>query len=92
MVPSAAAYLGRPGLLGTLAVRVGPGAVRLHAGGTGAAPRPWLPSGSPALVVERTLAWISQCRRLGQDYEKHPRTSETFIYLAMIQLMLKRLA
>ena len=43
-------------------------------------------------VVERTLAWISQCRRLGQDYEKHPRTSETFIYLAMIQLMLKRLA
>ena len=43
-------------------------------------------------VVERTLAWISQCRRLSQDDEKHPRTSETFIYLAMIQLMLKRVA
>ncbi|PSO79018.1 MAG: hypothetical protein BRC45_16355 [Cyanobacteria bacterium QS_5_48_63] len=43
-------------------------------------------------VVERTLAWISRCRRLCQDYEKHPQTSETFIYLAMIQLMLKRLA
>ncbi|PSO84956.1 MAG: hypothetical protein BRC45_04850 [Cyanobacteria bacterium QS_5_48_63] len=43
-------------------------------------------------VVERTLAWISRCRRLSQDYEKLPRTSETFIYLAMIQLMLKRLA
>ncbi|PSO78053.1 MAG: IS5/IS1182 family transposase, partial [Cyanobacteria bacterium QH_3_48_40] len=43
-------------------------------------------------VVERTLAWISRCRRLSQDDEKHPRTSETFIYLAMIQLMLKRLA
>ena len=37
------------GVLGTPAVRVGPGALRLHAGGTGAAPRPWLPSGSPAL-------------------------------------------
>ena len=46
----------------------------------------------PRWVLERTLAWISRCRRLGQDYEKHPRTSETFIYLAMIQLMLKRLA
>ena len=43
-------------------------------------------------VVERTLAWISRCRQLSQDYEKLPRTSETFIYLAMIQLMLKRLA
>ena len=43
-------------------------------------------------VMERTLAWISRCRRLSQDYEKLPRTSETFIYLAMIQLMLKRLA
>ena len=43
-------------------------------------------------VVERTLAWISRCRRLSQDDEKLPRTSETFIYLAMIELMLKRVA
>ncbi|PSO72256.1 MAG: hypothetical protein BRC37_12150 [Cyanobacteria bacterium QH_3_48_40] len=43
-------------------------------------------------VVERTLAWISRCRRLSQDDEKIPPTSETFIYLAMIPLMLKRLA
>ncbi|PSP10540.1 MAG: hypothetical protein BRC49_09905 [Cyanobacteria bacterium SW_10_48_33] len=43
-------------------------------------------------VVERTLAWISRCRRLSQDNEKLPRTWETFIYLAMIELMLKRLA
>ena len=45
-----------------------------------------------AWVVERTLAWISRCRRLSQDDEKLPRTWETFIYLAMIPLMLKRLA
>ncbi|PSO98801.1 MAG: IS5 family transposase ISFal3B, partial [Cyanobacteria bacterium SW_6_48_11] len=42
--------------------------------------------------VERTLAWISRCRRLSQDDEKLPRTWETFIYLAMIELMLKRVA
>ena len=47
-------------------------------------PRAWL--------VERTLAWISRCRRLSQDDEKLPRTWETFIYLAMIELMLKRVA
>ncbi|PSP11124.1 MAG: hypothetical protein BRC50_12905 [Cyanobacteria bacterium SW_11_48_12] len=45
-----------------------------------------------AWVVERTLAWISRCRRLSQDDEKLPRTWETFIYQAMIELMLKRLA
>ena len=47
-------------------------------------PRAWL--------VERTLAWISRCRRLSQDDDKLPRTWETFIYLAMIELMLKRVA
>ncbi|PSO77632.1 MAG: hypothetical protein BRC40_01620 [Cyanobacteria bacterium QH_8_48_120] len=46
----------------------------------------------PALLVERTLAWISRCQRLSQDNEKLPRTWETFIYLAMIELMLKRVA
>ncbi|PSO65027.1 MAG: hypothetical protein BRC36_04755, partial [Cyanobacteria bacterium QH_2_48_84] len=77
---------------GTHAVRVGPGAVPLHAGSAGAAPRPCFPISPPALVVERTLDWISRCRRLSQDNEKLPRTWETFIYLAMIELMLKRLA
>ncbi|PSP12827.1 MAG: hypothetical protein BRC50_08585, partial [Cyanobacteria bacterium SW_11_48_12] len=61
-------------------------------GSAGAAPRPCFPSGAPSLVVERTLAWVSRCRRLSQDDEKLPRTWETFIYLAMIELMLKRVA
>jgi putative transposase len=42
-------------------------------------------------VVERTFAWLSFNRRLSKDYEKHPQNSESMIYLAMIQLMLKRL-
>ena len=43
-------------------------------------------------VVERTLAWLNQCRRLSKDYEELPLTSETFVYVAMTRLMLKRLA
>lgn len=42
-------------------------------------------------VVERTLAWLSHNRRLSKDYEALPQTSESFVYLAMIRLMLKRL-
>ncbi|MCC5626961.1 IS5 family transposase [Nostoc sphaeroides] len=43
-------------------------------------------------VVERTLGWLTGCRRLNKDYELLPQTSETFIYLAMIRIMVRRLA
>jgi putative transposase len=43
-------------------------------------------------VVERTLAWLNHNRRLNKDYERLAATSETFIYIAMIRLMLRRLA
>ena len=43
-------------------------------------------------VVERTFAWLSQCRRLSKDYERLPQTSENLIYVAMSRLMLRRLA
>ena len=43
-------------------------------------------------VVERTFGWLMGCRRLVRDYELLPETSETFIYLAMIQIMVRRLA
>jgi len=43
-------------------------------------------------VVERTFAWQSQQRRLSKDYERLCVTSEALIYLAMIRLMLRRLA
>lgn len=42
-------------------------------------------------VVERTFAWISRCRRLARDFERHVRTVVAFIRLAMIRLMLRRL-
>ncbi len=31
-------------------------------------------------VVARTLAWLTQCRRLGKDYEGLPLSSEAMIY------------
>ena len=42
-------------------------------------------------VVERTFSWLNNCRRLSKDYEALTDTSETFIYLAMTRLMLRRL-
>jgi putative transposase len=43
-------------------------------------------------IVERTFAWFTRHRRLARDFEKLPETSEAFIYLAMIRIILKRLA
>lgn len=43
-------------------------------------------------VVERTFAWLGFHRRLSKDYEALPETSEAIIYVAMIRLMLARLA
>jgi len=42
-------------------------------------------------VGERTFGWLMGCRRLVRDYELLPQTSETFIYLAMIRVMVRRL-
>jgi putative transposase len=43
-------------------------------------------------VVERTIAWIDQNRRMSKDYERLAATIEVFIYVAMSRLMLRRLA
>ncbi len=43
-------------------------------------------------VVERTFAWITQCRRLSLDYEELAQSSEAMIYIAMTRLMVRRLA
>jgi putative transposase len=42
-------------------------------------------------VVERTFAWLSHCRVLARDYEHHPGTSEAWVEIGMIHLMLRRL-
>ena len=43
-------------------------------------------------VVERTLAWLGRCRRLSKDCEALPETTESWVYIAMTHLMLRRLA
>ena len=42
-------------------------------------------------TVERTFAWLGRCRRLSKDREKSVLSSESFLKLAMINLMLNRL-
>jgi len=42
-------------------------------------------------VVERTFSWFGKFRRLSKDYEVSPASSEGFIYLASIRLLLNRL-
>lgn len=43
-------------------------------------------------IVERTFAWLLTWRRLAKDYEVLPTSEEAWIYLAMIRLMIRRLA
>ena len=43
-------------------------------------------------VVERTLSWITSCRRTVRDYERLPAHHETYVYWAMITVMTRRLA
>jgi putative transposase len=43
-------------------------------------------------VVERTFGWLGRSRRLSKDYEHSVESSESFIYLAMLRIMLRRLA
>ena len=43
-------------------------------------------------IVERTFAWISRNRRLTRDFERYATTVTAFVRVAMIRIMLKRLA
>ena len=42
-------------------------------------------------IVERTFGWLGRCRRLSKDYEAFTGTSENWIRLAMIGVMIRRL-
>jgi putative transposase len=44
----------------------------------------------PKRRVERTPAWICQCRRMSKDYEEKTSSSTALIYLAMTHLMIRR--
>ncbi len=43
-------------------------------------------------VVERTFGWLGRWRRLSKDYEHLPEVSEAMVTLAMIRLMVHRVA
>ena len=42
-------------------------------------------------VVERTFAWLGRFRRMSKDYEGSEESSESWIYITMTHLMLRRL-
>ena len=42
-------------------------------------------------IVERTFAWLGRYRRMSKDYERTEESSESWIYLGLIHLMLRRL-
>ena len=41
-------------------------------------------------VVERTFGWWNKWRRLSKDYEQNPRSSEAWIHIVMIAILLNR--
>ena len=43
-------------------------------------------------IVERTFAWLGRYRRMSKDYETLTSSSASMIFLAMINLMVHRLA
>lgn len=43
-------------------------------------------------VVERTFGWLMKQRRLVRDYEKTETSAAAMVYIAMIRIMLRRLA
>lgn len=47
----------------------------------------WMPQG-----VERTFGWLGRSRRLSKDYEHLSESEESWIYTAMIRILLTRLA
>ena len=60
--------------------------VRKPPGQKGFAALPW------RWIVERTFGWLGRQRRLRCDYERLPETTAALIHIAMIRLMVRRLA
>ena len=42
-------------------------------------------------IIERSIAWLNRCRRLAKDWENCNYTALSFLRLASIRLMLRRL-
>lgn len=57
---------------------------KAHAQGFVLLPRRW--------VVERTLAWLNRNRRLAKDFEATIASAQTWLWIASVKLMVRRLA
>lgn len=42
-------------------------------------------------IVERTFAWLGRYRRMSKDYEYTTKSSEAWVYIAMIHVSARRL-
>ena len=43
-------------------------------------------------VVERTLAWLNRNRRLAKDFEASIASAKAWVYIASVQLIIRRIA
>jgi transposase len=43
-------------------------------------------------VVERTLAWLNRNRRLAKNFEASIASAKAWVYIASVQLLIRRLA
>ncbi len=43
-------------------------------------------------IVERTFGWLNRSRRLAKSYERTLESDQAFVLIAMIHLMIKRIA
>jgi hypothetical protein len=74
--------------------------VELHVSAKPKAPKPsrrrikkGASSPSPSAgFVERTFAWLGQCRLLSKEYEKTVASAEAWLWCAMMRLLIRRLA
>ena len=43
-------------------------------------------------VIERTFAWLGRCRRLAKDWEKSIQSAESWLLIAHIKIVTRRIA
>ena len=52
----------------------------------------WKPGNVVQARVERTFAWLNRNRRLAKDFEVTIQSAVTWLYIASVKLMVRRLA
>ena len=65
---------------------------RADSSGFAPLPKRWIVERTPDQVRGRLFAWLGRCRRLAKDFENLAVNALALLCLAMIRLMLRRLA